>query len=261
LQFSSILTCVCVLGQHDYYRIAVSQGHLPASRTGIITTVLMMFSLLFASTYAEAVVPICATLICCYLLFRTKPRIATIADLSTSLAGLFYAGLLPSFYVRLHMLKYLPSTRLGQWMASAAYVPTFGTQPTTGALTIFVSFLVESISDRVRSFLLRITRGTAWSTALCTIVGFVTSVGLSILGAYLLSWPKWRLLGFIYGIILALCGLIGRLTAPMFERTDEDQDAAVVSYRSIFKVTDSYVFLAPLAYYFIVFAVPLALNN
>lgn len=90
--FTVILTGFCVLGQNDYYRIAESQGHLPARRTGIITTTLMMFALLFSARYAEAVIPIGSTLICCYLLFRQKPRIATIADLSTTLAGLFYGG-------------------------------------------------------------------------------------------------------------------------------------------------------------------------
>mmetsp|Transcript_43024 Transcript_43024/g.168389 ORF Transcript_43024/g.168389 Transcript_43024/m.168389 type:complete len:262 (-) Transcript_43024:2443-3228(-) len=155
--FAAVLTALCVLGQHYYYRTAESQSYLPARRTGLITTMLMMFTIMYAPAYSTAVIPICSTLICCYLLFREKPRIATIADLSTTLTGLFYAALLPSFYVRLHMLDYMSSSRLRLWFHAHGVHSFLGLVPTSGALTIFMTFVVGGASDlihRLTTFLL-----------------------------------------------------------------------------------------------------------
>ena len=80
-------------------------------------------------------------------------------------------------------------------------------------------------------------------------------------GVRALNWPCWIVSGALYGIVLALCGLIGRLTKPMFRRADDARDGtedSLASYPSIFDQTDSYVFIAPLAYYFVLLCLPLA---
>mmetsp|Transcript_43020 Transcript_43020/g.168374 ORF Transcript_43020/g.168374 Transcript_43020/m.168374 type:complete len:346 (-) Transcript_43020:2085-3122(-) len=249
--FAAVLTALCVLGQHYYYRTAESQSYLPARRTGLITTMLMMFTIMYAPAYSTAVIPICSTLICCYLLFREKPRIATIADLSTTLTGLFYAALLPSFYVRLHMLDYMSSSRLRLWFHAHGVHSFLGLVPTSGALTIFMTFVVGGASDLIHRLTTFLLPEFKQKNAVGYAIWMICNMALNMATAYFLSWRNWRIYGVMYGTVFSLCGLIGRLAAPMFERAEEDGED-IVSYRNIFKRTDSYMFLAPLAYYFVV---------
>ena len=39
-----------------------------------------------------------------------------------------------------------------------------------------------------------------------------------MLGAYLMKWPYWPVLGFLYGISISFIALVGDLTASMMKR-------------------------------------------
>ena len=49
----------------------------------------------------DAIFTLAGTIICFYLLFQ--PKLATIADIASSILGLFYGGYLPSYWVRLRV--------------------------------------------------------------------------------------------------------------------------------------------------------------
>ena len=51
--------------------------------------------------FVDAMFPLAGTLICFYLLFQ--PKLATIADIASSILGLFYGGYLPSYWIRLRV--------------------------------------------------------------------------------------------------------------------------------------------------------------
>lgn len=66
--------------------------------------------------------------------------------------------LLPSFYVRLHMLDALPSTtRLGQWLTGLPIRDVSGITTTSGALTLVMTFAAEVVAAGVRRFVLKVT--------------------------------------------------------------------------------------------------------
>ena len=44
------------------------------------------------------------------------------------------------------------------------------------------------------------------------------SMCMSTFGAWMLSWPMWRITGPLYGAMLTVIGLVGDLTASMFKR-------------------------------------------
>lgn len=100
LPFTLGMVVFSVLGQMEYYRMVQAKGHSPSVKMGLASTTLIILAAYFTPAYADAFLPICGTITTCYLLLRKKE--ATIADIATTLLGIFYTGYCPSFYVRLH---------------------------------------------------------------------------------------------------------------------------------------------------------------
>jgi phosphatidate cytidylyltransferase len=94
--------CIIVyLGQSEYFRLVRAKGIEPASRITLVTSQVLLIVGATGSNIDDSLFPIAGTLICFYLLFL--PKIASIADISTSLFGLFYSGYLPSYWIRLRV--------------------------------------------------------------------------------------------------------------------------------------------------------------
>ncbi|WP_448597750.1 phosphatidate cytidylyltransferase, partial [Thermoleptolyngbya sp.] len=90
------------LGQLEYFQLCRAKGMAPAAKTTLAVSQLILVTATLSPPLADAVVPVAGTCICFYLLFQ--PKLATIADISTSILGLFYGGYLPSYWVRLRSL-------------------------------------------------------------------------------------------------------------------------------------------------------------
>lgn len=268
--FAALMLLVTLLGQLEYYRMAIRKGHTPAQRMGLATTVATMVSSLFSPSLADAVFPVGGTLILVYLLFR-KRKIATIADISTTFMGLFYAGYLPSFWVRLHGWEPVGGSHAARALAAAittvwpAAVLPFRPLLTTGALVVFWTWLANASADIGAFFVGRTFGKTPISslspkkTAEGAVAGFLCSASVSLLGAYLLRWPMWQVTGAIYGVGVGVVGLLGDLTASMFKRDAGVKDSGRLfpGHGGILDRTDSYVLSAPLVYYFVTAVLPL----
>jgi len=268
--FAALMMLVTLLGQLEYYRMAIRKGHTPAQRMGLLTTVATMVSSLFSPSLADAVFPVGGTLILVYLLFR-KRQVATIADISTTFMGLFYAGYLPSFWVRLHGWEPVGGSHAARVLAAAistvwpAAVLPFRPLLTTGALVVFWTWLANASADIGAFFVGRTFGKTPISslspkkTAEGAVAGFLCSASVSLLGAYLLRWPLWQVTGAIYGIGVGVVGLLGDLTASMFKRDAGVKDSGRLfpGHGGILDRTDSYVLSAPLVYYFVTAVLPL----
>lgn len=161
---------LCLLGQNEYYRMVAAKGHFPVYKTGLIVTATTMTASAISPALADAAFPLGGTLICIYLLFRQR-RIATIADISTTFMGLFYAGYLPSFWVRLPVQPLI----------------------TTGTMLVFWTWLACASADISAFFIGRAYGQTRFrsispnKTVKGAIAGFCCSASVSMLGAFQLA--------------------------------------------------------------------------
>jgi CDP-diglyceride synthetase len=73
--------------------------------------------------------------------------------------------------------------------------------------------------------------------------GCVFSVFLATLGAWVQKWPYWAIVGPVHGVLLALLGLVGDLTASMLKRDAglKDFGDLIPEHGGIMDRVDSYV--------------------
>eukprot|EP00184_Porphyridium_aerugineum_P000340 CAMPEP_0184698348 /NCGR_PEP_ID=MMETSP0313-20130426/5004_1 /TAXON_ID=2792 /ORGANISM="Porphyridium aerugineum, Strain SAG 1380-2" /LENGTH=488 /DNA_ID=CAMNT_0027157277 /DNA_START=145 /DNA_END=1611 /DNA_ORIENTATION=- len=276
--FAIGIAAIAILGQVEYYKMAEAKGHMPAKKLGIATTLLHVLVSYMYPNLADAVFPIASSVICCYLLFRKRP--ATIADISTSFLGLFYAGLLPSYWVRLHgfssfgpfeeattaaIVRKVYAALSGILPATVfSMIPDLSQYIKTGALVVFWTWLAHAFAD-VGAYIvgkrLGVTQFTNISpkkTVEGCIGGFVFAIGFSLPAAYFLGWPFWQISGTVYGIMVAAVGLLGDLTESLFKRDAGMKDSGdmIPGHGGILDRTDSYVFTAPLVFYLVTAAMP-----
>ncbi|MBD2100835.1 phosphatidate cytidylyltransferase [Leptolyngbya sp. FACHB-261] len=243
---------IIFLGQQEYFQLVRAKGIEPAAKTTLVVSQVLLVAAIAAPRLVDAVLPVAGTLICFYLLFQ--PKLATIADISASILGLFYGGYLPSYWIRLRGLGDLPAEGLS-W---GAYWP--GTDnPPAGLLYTLLAFGCIWAADIgayiVGKFFGR-TRLTAISpkkTVEGAVFGVGSSVAVAVVGSWLLGWPGWPLTGVALGLIIGIASLLGDLTESMMKRDAgvKDSGQIIPGHGGILDRADSYVFTAPLVYYFV----------
>lgn len=252
---------IIYLGQQEYFQMARAKGILPAAKTTLVVSQLLLITSTLSPALADAVMPVAGTFICFYLLFQ--PKFATIADIATSILGLFYGGYLPSYWIRLRSLG----------SAASANLPLGGFWPESWSL----SSLPEGLTLTLLSF------GCIWAadigaytfgklfgrtrlsdispkkTVEGAVFGVAGSVGVAIAGSWYLDWPAWPYTGVGLGLIIGIASLLGDLTESMMKRDAgvKDSGQLIPGHGGILDRADSYVFTAPLVYYFVTLLLPL----
>ena len=91
------------------------------------------------------------------------------------------------------------------------------------------------------------------------IFGIIGSLIVAELGAWYFDFPGWRLSGIILGTLIGVTSLLGDLTESMMKRDAgvKDSGQLIPGHGGILDRTDSYVFTAPLVYYFVTLLLPL----
>ena len=99
---TALLTYFALL---EFFRMAEFKGIKPATKTTLVSSfVIIIFTYLetrglIEGEISNSILPICAVVICTWLLLQPKP--GTISDIAASIFGLFYLGFLPSYWIKL----------------------------------------------------------------------------------------------------------------------------------------------------------------
>jgi phosphatidate cytidylyltransferase len=272
--FTAAFALLVVFGQMEYFALVRVKEIVPASKITIFVSLALLLVSQLRVELADAVIPIAGTFICFYLLFQ--PRIATISDISASILGLFYGGYLPSFWIRIRGLSddsaFVVNDRLQQFdffnqlrnLDWLDYVRI--TFPVSyGCIYVLMAFCCIWASD-VGSYVFgkifgrtRLSDISPKKTVEGAIAGLLCCCATAVIWAFSLGWTQWWLSGAILGLLIGIAGLLGDLTESMMKRDAGVKDSGQImpGHGGILDRADSYVFTAPLVYYFLTLILPL----
>jgi phosphatidate cytidylyltransferase len=265
--FTAGLAILVYLGQLEYFGLVKAKGIALASKTTLAVSQIMLV-LSTASVYldnpglAEAVLPIAATLICFYPIFLSK--FSTIAGIASSVLGLLYAGYLPSYWIRLRLLDSTQVSLLplgGYWPQPWPSLQGLPQGLTITLLAFFCIWAADIGAYTVGRLFgrIRLSDISPKKTVEGAMFGLVGSVGIAITGAWALEWPYWPVSGALLGLLIGVTSLLGDLTESMMKRDAgvKDSGQLIPGHGGILDRADSYVFTAPLVYFYVTLLLPL----
>lgn len=260
---------IIYLGQLEYFQLVRAKGIEPAGKTTLVVSQALLITAAFAPSLVDAMFALAGTLICFYLLFQ--PKLSTIADIAASILGLFYGGYLPSYWVRLRVGIEHPELLI----SSAIVNPQLNldwqqlwTHPVNlpvGLTATLLAFLCIWAAD-IGAYIIgkffgrtRLSDISPKKTVEGAVFGVMGSVAVAITGAWYLQWPGFPWSGGALGLLIGVASLLGDLTESMMKRDAgvKDSGQLIPGHGGILDRADSYVFTAPLVYYFITLLLPL----
>jgi phosphatidate cytidylyltransferase len=266
--FTIMFAIIIYLGQQEYFDLVRAKGIAPAAKTTLVVSQVLLIICTLDGSLADAVMPVAGTFICFYLLFQ--PKMATIADIAASILGLFYTGYLPSYWVRLRAIDSFPGNNLpliDYWSAIWTNINHKGISASLpqGLTATMLTFLCIWAADIGAYTIGKFFGKTPLSdispkkTVEGAVFGISASVAVAVAGAYYLNWSKFAFTGVALGLLIGIASLLGDLTESMLKRDAgvKDSGQLIPGHGGILDRTDSYIFTAPLVYYFVTLILPL----
>ena len=258
--FTLMFCAIVYLGQLEYFDLVRATGIAPAAKTTLVVSQLLLIVATLSPNLADVVMPVAGTFICFYLLFQ--PKLATIADISTSILGLFYGGYLPSYWVRMRSMDTVSNLPLGgYWVEDWTNLQVLPQGLKITLLTFLCIWAADIGAYFIGKFFgkTRLSNISPKKTVEGAVFGVFGSVVVAITGAWYLDWSSWQWTGLALGLIIGIASLLGDLTESMMKRDAgvKDSGQLIPGHGGILDRADSYVFTAPLVYYFVTLLLPL----
>jgi phosphatidate cytidylyltransferase len=237
--FTVAIGLIILLGQLEYFSLVEAKGTAPARRTTMVLSQVVVLFQHLQPDWVGPVFTVCGSVICFYLLF--KPEVATIADVATSVLGFFYCAYLPSFWILVRSLPFADQSGEGLAVTLLAYACII-------AADVGAYVMGRAIGKTSLSII------SPRKTVEGAIAGILLSTSIAVTGAFYLQWPRWWLSGGIIGVLIGITSLLGDLTESLMKRDAGVKDSGhlIPGHGGILDRGDSYVFTAPLVYYFMV---------
>ncbi|MEM7769492.1 MAG: phosphatidate cytidylyltransferase [Cyanobacteria bacterium P01_E01_bin.6] len=258
--FTICFGIIIYLGQMELFQLVQAKGIAPAAKTTLVVSQFFLIIATLSPSLIDAVFPIAGTFICFYLLFQPQP--STIADIASSLLGLFYGGYLPSYWVRLRGVGNAEASNLilgGYWPESF----DLRAMPEGLLMTLLAFGCIWAADIGAYCFgkafgRTRLSDISPKKTVEGALFGVLGSIAVGIFGSWYLAWPGWPLSGAALGLIIGVASLLGDLTESMMKRDVgvKDSGKLIPGHGGILDRTDSYVFTAPLVFYFVTLLLP-----
>ncbi len=253
---------IVYLGQLEYFQLARAKGIAPAAKTTLVVSQALLVISNLSPTLADAIFPVAGTFICFYLLFQ--PKFATIADISASIMGLFYGGYLPSYWVRLRSLGQTAASNLplnGFWTPDWTHLKALPQGLTATLLAFFCIWAADIGAYTFGKFFgrTRLSDISPKKTVEGAVFGVAASIAVAVAGSWYLDWTGWPMTGAALGLMIGIASLLGDLTESMMKRDAgvKDSGQLIPGHGGILDRADSYVFTAPLVFYFVTLLLPL----
>ena len=254
--FTVALGVIVHLGLMEFFRMAQCTGIRPATKTTLVVCQLLLISTQWDLTgglpshLAAAVLPLSGAAICGWLLLQ--PKTGSIADIASSIFGLFYLGYLPSHWLRLRQLSSPQFDTLAPDWVSAGLVITL-----MACLMIVASDIGSYLIGR-RFGRLPLSPISPGKTVEGAVGGLAAAVIVGVVFALWMQWPWALLTGGVLGALVALFALVGDLTESMMKRDAglKDSGDALPGHGGILDRIDSYLFTPAVVYYAVTLLLP-----
>eukprot|EP00466_Bigelowiella_natans_P012674 jgi/Bigna1/34567/e_gw1.6.217.1 len=249
---------------HRYFNTVMMTGVNPARRISFVASLAMYICACKFPFQHQLGLPLgFAAVVMWFLVMRPKP--GSIADISTTLMGCVYTGLLPSYWARLRCLKegLEVSPQLSKSLVGVAMLYTYiywFTALGCALSDVGAYFGGKKFGKRKISEVIPAAGGASPNK---TVEGFLSGALMAMItalvGAKVMDWPHWWFSGTMYGLMVSVISLLGDLMASMIKR-----DAGVKDFGNCFPGhggvldrLDSYIFVGPLAYAFVTLFLPM----
>eukprot|EP00467_Chlorarachnion_reptans_P005993 CAMPEP_0114495788 /NCGR_PEP_ID=MMETSP0109-20121206/5410_1 /TAXON_ID=29199 /ORGANISM="Chlorarachnion reptans, Strain CCCM449" /LENGTH=258 /DNA_ID=CAMNT_0001672991 /DNA_START=12 /DNA_END=786 /DNA_ORIENTATION=- len=243
-----VLAFVAMIAQHEYFNTVMMTGVKPARRISFVASIAMYVCACKFPMQHQLGLPLgFAAVVMWFLVMRPKP--GTNADISTTLTGLVYTGLMPSYWARLRCMETVPgvseavTTSLDCGIRWLSPLPLASDIVTQGALTYWFAALGCALAD-VGAYFGGKTWGRRKISDVCPAAGGASPNKTDCGG-----FPLWRcdgndnganwcksdgmatvdIHGDHDGIMISFISLVGDLMASMIKR-----DAGVKDFGTIF---------------------------